>query len=309
MIDAQTTASILRNLTVFTVAASKQNYSVTAEITGMTQPAITKAIKRLEKLFGTKMFERSGRGMVLTAAGQAVFKHSKSVDDLVRLMHTEVADLKAANEGLIRLGASPVLVETIVMPAMTKLLSESSTMQIDLRAQLSTRLLEELRAGSLDMVAGAMPSKISPDLRFDRLGSVRSYVVSRLGHPLTQRPFTLEDLSHQKWLVAPLDAQWMSDIFESANLRVPSFSVRTDISPGVFDSLLANSDLLTVMDTAHLSTATGKLLTSLPAPAPTRELHFAIFWRHQSIFSPAMKRCRQELKRAYRNSRKFGGEG
>jgi len=99
----------------------------------------------------------------------------------------------------------------------------------------------------------------------------------------------------------------MSDIFESANLRVPPFSVRTDISPGVFDSLLANSDLLTVMDTAHLSTGTGKLLTSLPAPAPTRELHFAIFWRHQSIFSQAMKRCRQELKRAYRNSRKFGG--
>jgi len=291
---------ILRDLHIFALAATTQNLSATAEAVGMTPAAISKSIKRLEKVFGAKMFDRAGRGLSLTAAGQVVYKRSKSVDDLIGLVHTEVADVNAASVGLVRLGVSPAMIATVAAPAVAKLVSSAPSIQIEVNAQTSALLLEDLQAGALDMAIAIVPPKIPTDLRFDKLGIAHNFIVARRGHPVLRRPFTLEDLSRQKWIGAPPDVQSVSSFFVAAGVAPPQFSVKMNVSAAVFASVLANSDLLSTMDVSLLDPKLAASLTILPAPAPTRDMQFGLFWRRRASFSPAMKRCRIELMRAYR---------
>ena len=295
----------LRDLDIFILAASTQNLSATAEKLGMTPAGISKSIGRLERLYGIKMFERAGRGLALTSAGRLVYKRSLSIDGLIKLLLTEATDLNAANAGLVRLGASPAMVTTIVAPAVARLVSGSPTAQIELHSQASERLIEDLQAGTLDIAIAVMPTKVSPDLRFDKLGATRNFIVARPGHPLLRRSFKLEDLCQQRWMGTPLHAQWITNFFANAGLPAPPLSIRTDVSPTVFASILTSSDLLAVMDLSLLEDKVAASLAMLPAPAPTRVAQFGLFWRKQAFFSPAMKRCRTELMRAYRNKRDF----
>jgi len=291
---------ILRDLQIFTLAANTRNFSATAEKVGMTHAAVSKSIKRLEGVFGTKMFERTGRGVALTMTGRSIYQHSQSVDDLINVIHSEVADMNAASTGLVRLGASPAMIDNVVVPAVTRLISGPSAVRVDLHTQTSGRLLEELQSGSLDMAVAIVPPKVSSDLKFDRLGAKRNFIVSRLGHPILRKSFKLDDLVRQKWLLAPPDAHWISNIFAEANLTAPSIMVRTDASPSVLAALLTNSDLLSVLDTSMLSPTAATALAVLPAPAPASDLRFALFWRRHAYFSEAMKRCRLELRRSYK---------
>ena len=179
-------------------------------------------------------------------------------------------------------------------------ISSSPTMQIEVSTHPSERLLEDLRDGVTDMALALAPADISSDLRFDKLGTTQHFVVARRGHPILRRPFTLEDLSRQKWIAAPWDAKWITDHFESNGLPAPTFSVRTNGPSIIFTGVLANSDLLTATDPALLSPRVAAALAMLPAPAPRRNPQYGLFWRKEAVFSPAMKRCRTELTRAFR---------
>jgi len=292
---------LLKDLHVFATAAGTQNLRVAGEILGMTQPAISKAIRRLESSLGGKMFERTARGVALTPAGEAVLERTRSLDTLLDLMRTEVADTTAATTGLIRLGANPAILESLVVPCLARLIKGKSALRAELRVQLSAGLIRDLQAGSLDMAIATMPSEVPAELNFERLGSTRNFIVARPGHPILDGPFTLLDLSMQKWLLPPTDmiTQWLASIFASANLAMPRYTIQADTSPGLFASLVARSDLVAVMNGDMLAEKMTAGLVALPPPAPTRDLHFALFWRRQAFFSAAMQRCRAEVKHAF----------
>jgi DNA-binding transcriptional LysR family regulator len=290
---------ILRDLHIFALAAGTQNLSATAEKFHVTPAAISKSVKRLEKIFGTRMFIRTGRGLTLTTAGRVVYSRCKSLDDLISLMHTEVADVNAAGAELVRLGASPVMTARVVAPAIAKLVSNRPATQIELYSQPSDRLLDDLENGLLDIAIAVLPNAVSPTLRYDKLGITRSYIIGRRGHPLLRRGFNLEDLQKQNWMVAPNDARWISSVLANAGISPPAFTVKTDTSPAGLASVIAGSDLLSIVDLATLESKLVSSLAIFPAPAPWREARFGLFWRKHTSFSAAMKRCRIELMRAY----------
>jgi len=296
------TALSLRDLQIFFHAANTQSYSVTAETFGLTHAGISKSIKRFENALGAKMFERSGRGVALNLAGRTIYRQTKSVSDLINLMHMQITDLEVATKGLIRLGTSSAMTDGVVLPAIARLIADKSAIQIDLQTQTSGRLLQDLQSGLLDIAVAIVPAKISRDLKFDRLGSKRNVIVARRGHPLLEKSFALQDLGQQKWLLAPQHAQWISNIFDNAGLNPPSIVVRTDATPSLFAKLVAKSNLLAVMDPSLLEPRIAATLSIFPAPAPTSDINFGVFWRRNAFFSEAMKRCRRELKRAYRQA-------
>jgi len=291
----------LKDLHIFAMAARTKNLRAAAEVLGITQPAISKSIRRLELALGAKLFERTTRGVALTQFGHAVYARSKSIESMVDLIHTEVADLKAAKAGLIRLGTSPLVVDWLTMPALAPLIAGDSAIKVDLQQQLSARLLRDLEAGLLDMAIGTIPAHISADLRYERLGTFQNYIVARRNHPILKRPFTLADLAQQKWMMPPQGAntQRVADAFAANNLAMPSFTIQVDSTPGVFASLVAKSDLITIMTEEMLSGKAAADLVPLPSPAPTWEFSFGLFWRRQATLSAAMKRCRVEVKKAF----------
>lgn len=72
----------LHQLRAFLLAATERSFSKTAETLHLTQPAVTQQIKNLEKELGEVLFERLGRTLVLTPAGEALLTFAQPILNL-----------------------------------------------------------------------------------------------------------------------------------------------------------------------------------------------------------------------------------
>lgn len=296
----------IKDVHAFLKAADAGSLHAGAQALGITQPALTKAVRRLEAALGVKLFERTPRGVALTSIGKVFYERGGALDSMVGDIRNEIADHKAGDSGLIRLGVVPALVESVVAPVLTHFAAAQEALRFDMHVQLSSTLLRDLRGGQLDLAIAAMPDEPHPDLSWSVLGTMVSAVVVRRGHALTRRQFTLEDLSRQSWLLPPQDVsltQWVVAMFRSAGLEPPEVYVQSDATPAIFAALVRNTNLVTVLTQEMLSSSMGAGLVPLPAPAATWNLKLALFWRRKAAFSRPMQRCRAELAAAFARRR------
>jgi DNA-binding transcriptional LysR family regulator len=292
----------LKDMEVFMTAARTQNLRAAADLLGVTQPAVSKAIRRLETSLGARLFERTARGVALTRIGEVLVERGQSLQGLVAQIRTEIGDISAGQSALVRLGSVPLSFEAVVVPLLAQMTRGDAPVRFDLHLQLSSELLRQLQAGTLDLAIAAMPAERPPELNSLVLGSVISHVVVARSHPILRKPFTLADLAAQQWVLAPPDValhQWVAGVFREAGHPLPAPIVQSDSSPQTFRSLVRQTRLLTVMTEALPRAEIGEGLVPLGPPAPRRQVQLALFWRRNAFFSSAMLRCRAEIRRLF----------
>lgn len=292
----------IKDVHAFVKAAELGNLHTAADALGITQPALSKSIRRLETALGVLLFERTARGVALTAIGRVMHERSRSLARQVHDIQTEIADLKTGGSGLIRLGVVPAVVESILAPMLMRFIESRDALRFDIQVQLSAGVLRSLEAGALDLAVAAIPSVLPVDLHMTPLGALRSSVVARQGHPMLRGPFTLKELSLQAWLLPPPDillSQWATAMFVENGLVPPVVSVQADASPAFFAALVRSTNLLTVLTDDMLHSSMGAGLAALPSPAGSWEIQLGLFWRRKAFFSKAMQDCRRELQQAF----------
>ncbi len=105
----------VHQLTVFRTVAQHLSYTRAAEALFLSQPAIAQQVKTLEHILGLRLFERSGRGIVLTPAGQDFLNYADRL--LTRLAETTpvVHEIHTLKRGSVVIGAS-ISAGTYVVP-------------------------------------------------------------------------------------------------------------------------------------------------------------------------------------------------
>lgn len=93
----------LRQLRVFLAVAGHESYTRAAEELHLTQPAVFAQVKQLEQRLGHALFERIGKRMFLTRAGEVVAEHAREALGSVERMHMRLADMRGLREGRLRL--------------------------------------------------------------------------------------------------------------------------------------------------------------------------------------------------------------
>lgn len=292
----------LKDLRTFVLIAQTGNLHRAAERAGVSQPAISKAVRRLESALQVRLFERTSRGVILTAYGQALYDRADTVQTLTRDIELEIADMRHGRAGTLRLGAVPALVEKIVAPVLAHFLEHRDDVRFEMCVQLSNELLRNLNEGELDLVIAAMPASGPGDLNYLPLGEQEACVVACRHHPLAHTAFTLQDLAAQKWLLLPADItlrQWIEAMFRTAQVPAPRVFVQTDATPAVFAALMRNTRLLTILTRDMLESHMGAGLVALGSPAPAWSIPLALFWRRQAYFSALMMQCRERIIAAF----------
>ena len=93
-------------LAVFRTVARHLSYTRAAEELYLSQPAVSQQVRTLEQALGVGLFERSGRGIVLTAAGQELLGRAERLLTLFGETATVVRDIQALKRGSVLLGAT-----------------------------------------------------------------------------------------------------------------------------------------------------------------------------------------------------------
>jgi DNA-binding transcriptional LysR family regulator len=175
----------IRQLRAFRAVARHGSFRVAAEALALTQPAVSAAVRELEQLLGTPLFERSTHHVALTATGEALLQEAEWVlhgfDQGVAAMHRVVAQ-KAQR---VRLAALPSAMH-LVAPRVARWRRWSPPVEVELRDVLHEDLLAALVAGDIDIGLGTaldLPAGIEAvPLREDPLVAVLP-----AAHPLAGR--------------------------------------------------------------------------------------------------------------------------
>lgn len=276
----------------------------------ISQPALSKSLRRLETTLGVRLLERTARGVAPTEVGRALLARALGLEEWLHGTRILVEDYKVGSIGELRIGAAPTIVDPLLSSVLATFMTEGPAARFYTNVQLTQHLLQQLEAGDLDFAIGSvLPNQVPAGVNHLDLGVQQHYVVGRADHPLMHASFTVRDLQAQPWVVSSsLTLRgWVEDMFRKEGLEMPSVFIQSDVSPGLFSSLFSNSDVLTLMTSDSLNGSLGKGLAPLPAPAPTWALQLGLFWRRTAYFSNLKEQFRLRIIEAFAK-RQAGGD-
>jgi LysR family transcriptional regulator of abg operon len=204
--------------------ANKGSFRAAARHLNMTQSAISKSISALERDLGTILFDRRGRGAVLTPMGARFVQRANSAMNELQRAHDEIQQLQGEQIGKVvaclSSGAQARLLQGGALRAFRRRYPEVVLEIIEGQYQIAESGLKD---GSIDFYIGPEPDgKIDSDLVNEYYYDNTLVVLAREEHPLLQAK-TLQDLGSAQW-VSAATGQQVDDlglIFRQYSLPAP----------------------------------------------------------------------------------------
>ena len=265
----------------FLAVANHGSFAAAAASTGLSQPAVHRAVRDLEEIGQAALAVRRGRTVQLTTAGRHMARG-------VRLAAAEIAagivDLEddtgdgwsggsgggsGSGTGRIVVGSMPLARARVLPAAIAAYQREPLRTTITIVEGAWRELVEPLTDGVIDLMVGALRSDVPPGLEQRPLFEDRLVVVARAGHPLRDTVPTLDTLRRYPWIVAPFGAplrdQW-DRMFAGGPMPASPIECGSTL---VMRGVLADSDLLTLLspDQVAVEIAAG-ILVQIGAPLP-----------------------------------------
>lgn len=101
------------SIRVFLTVVEKKSFSKAAKALFLTQPAVSFQIQMLEEYYGTRLFDRVSRNIILTEAGHLLLKYAEEMSRLQAELEKEMQDLTSSIKGKLKIGASTTIGEYI----------------------------------------------------------------------------------------------------------------------------------------------------------------------------------------------------
>lgn len=163
----------------FIAVAELSSVTLAAQRLNLTQSALSRQIKALEASVGLKLFEKAGRGLRLTPAGEALKGRVDAVLSAERALRSLADDLKADQAGLLRIGACSQMIERYLPGFLPQWMAENAGIEIRLEDGGGPDLLERLRAGAVHLAVSAAPTVLPDGIAQVPLGRLAFLAVAR----------------------------------------------------------------------------------------------------------------------------------
>lgn len=134
-------------LTVFFVVARERSFTRAAAQLGLSQTAVSHAIRGLEERLGTRLLTRNSRSVVPTAAGERLLRAVEPQFVEIDTCLDAVAGMGSSPSGTIRITASDHTIRTVLTPKLRRFLPQYPGIKVELCAD---NMLTDLAAGNFD---------------------------------------------------------------------------------------------------------------------------------------------------------------
>jgi LysR family transcriptional regulator of gallate degradation len=291
-----------RRVRAFVALTEQQHMPSVAESLGITQPAVSIAVRQLEDSIGIPLFDRTARGMMPTPAGAALALHLRRAFAEMRHAVADIALLRGVTQGTVTVGALPLGRTRLLPESIAGVVAKFPGLRIATMEGSFEALASGLRAGDVDFILGALrPAEYASDLQGQPLAEDELAIVCRKGHPWAERKqVPPKDLTLARWILPRINTPTRT-LFERAlsarGLPSPEVAVETS-DLAVLRGVLLHSDLLTAISPRQLSyeLRTG-LLTLLPVPLRDTRRVIGITRRSDSLPSPGATVLMDEIAR------------
>lgn len=143
--------SNLNNYVIFHTVAKAGNISKAANQLYISQPAISKAISKLEEELGTALFNRSSRGVTLTEEGQVLYEYVERAFDSLNMGEENLKNYKELGIGHIRIGVSTSLCKHILLDYLKDFIRENPNIKFSIDCHSTLNTIKLLKNDDIDI--------------------------------------------------------------------------------------------------------------------------------------------------------------
>ncbi len=281
----------------------QRSLAAAAKTLGISQPALSKSLRRLETYLGVKLFERTPRGMLATEFGREFAQHARAIALEVNETERAVGAIRDGREGRIAIGSAPSVIASVLPVATARLIKSRNALKITVVGGLHDRLFEWLRAGEIDaVISNLVDQPDNSDLVQETLFIDTVVVACRPGHPLLEKPnASRKTLEQFRWILPAstiVTRQHLEIALKSHGLAVPNLAIETN-SLAFMRAMILETDFLGYLPSVTMAPG-RECAGAIPAGIDWLDWHrpVGLTLRAKGVLSPACRRLIAELRRA-----------
>ena len=238
----------LLQLRAFTTVVATGSLGRAAAVLHVTQPALSRTIRRLEDSVGEPLFERHSKGMQLTQIGRALLPHATLLQRESELASEEINAMRGLAKGTIRVGAIASIACLVLPTLIARVLEKWPGLHVQVLEDVWEHLADALIKHEIDLAFGVVVPDTEEILAIkDCRWEDASHVVAAKLHPLRKRRrLALADTLGAQWAFVPKGTgpfEHMEKVFAANGSGLPNIVVETR-SVTVIKSLVIHSGFL-----------------------------------------------------------------
>ena len=278
----------LRHLRYFDAIAETLNFTRAAERLHVTQSTLSHQIKQLEDELGTPLFDRSGKQVRMTEAGEILRSHMTPALEQIDLGLQAMRTPAEAVTGSIRLGTTPSFNTRMVPQCVATFLNHYPSVQGNVEELAAAKILQRLRSGHLDMAVSYPPGD-SSELWFEPLYNEELRLVVGVSHPLARRRrVRMVELHNVRMVLLStqfLTRKLLDDCFVAARAKPVVSAQLNSVAPML--ELIRQTDLAGIIAETAIHPAAD--LRSIPLEDPTPIRTPGLLWKRGATGSPTVR--------------------
>ncbi|MDR3004411.1 MAG: LysR family transcriptional regulator [Acidovorax sp.] len=291
----------LPHLKAFHTIVTTGSLGRAAQVLHITQPALSRTIRKLEAAAGAPLFERHSKGMQLTDIGRALLPHASLLLREAQHAHDDIQTQLGLAQGVVRLGAIGSIACSVLPIAIARTCHAWPQLQVQVTEAVWDKLASALMAHEIDLALGVALPDCEPITSIaDCRWQDRSYIVAGRHHGLHHHSASLADTLKERWAMFPKATgpfEQLQALFARHGLPMPRAVVETR-SVTVIKSLVCHSGFLGWMPAPMFSTEfqTG-LLAPLPLPDASDARTLTVFRRRQGLLPTPASQFLAQLRK------------
>ncbi len=225
-----------------------------AQVMSLTQPAASLMVRDLESAFGVTLFERSTKGMVMTAHGRAILDRARIIVGELQLAAAQTRGAPDDATQLLCVGALPRVMLDLMPLVARHIHDEWPELRLRIVEGVASQLLPMLRGGGVDCVIARLTNDVVTSMDADEFHQVKLYdegmclVSGTTNHFASKRRLQLQDLVDADWVLPPPETvarQVFTNTFLRAGLTPPASRIES-LSVVSSMSLVQHAPYLTI---------------------------------------------------------------
>ena len=187
-------------LRVFREVANQASFRRAAEVLYITQPAVTQQIKALEEELGSRLFDRNGGKVRLTAAGEVLLRRAGEAESILSRAIEEIGTLEGDVRGALHVAASTTIAQYVLPRLLAEFARQHPAVRLELESANTQRVVEAVASGEapIGLIEGPAHRQ---ELQVERWLEDELVLVVPSGHEWAGKEISLTALGAARLLV------------------------------------------------------------------------------------------------------------
>lgn len=282
-----------KSLRYFLQLIDSMSYTQASQILGITQPALTQQIKKIERAVGAPLFGQIGKKLYLTDAGLKMEETAKKLFDTVAGAIDQIQKDTNSESGNISIGMLSSIEYAVVEDFIVEFNQQFPDVTISLNMLTRNEIWERLESNQIDLAIMQLPDESIKNWKPYETKKIYDDEILFLTHDKlgAKKSISLKDSTKNKWVMYPTEyyvPQLMIQAYKNARIDIPNVVIRFT-SPYQVIRFAQETDYDTVVTRSFYWSHVDQINMNVVPFSPALKFEVSFIYRNEKVKIPRIQ--------------------